>query len=115
MNNMAEEKENRLHTLWLEAKDYIRLNLDYAKLTTAEKLTMLLVAVSLCLIGFVLVSLIVFFLSMAVVRWIAQATGITWAYFIMSGFYLLVLVLAFALRKTLIVNPISRFVSKLFF
>lgn len=112
---MAEEKENEFRTLWLEVKEYLRLNLDYARLTGAEKLTVLLVAVSLCMIGFVLVSLILFFLSMTIVRWIAESIGITWAYFIMSGFYLLLLVLVFALRRPLIINPISRFVSKLFF
>lgn len=109
------EKETRFKTLVAELKEYVSLNVDYARLTLSEKITLLLTAVSICAIIFMLVSITMFFLSMAVVRWIANSTGIIGAYFIMCGFYMLLLVLAILLRKTLIINPISRFVTKLFF
>lgn len=112
---MAKEPENQFQRLWSEIKDYISLNVDYARLTGAEKVTVLLTAVALSAIAFVLVTLIMFFLSMAIVRWIAMSVGLTWAYFIMTGFYLILLGVAIALRRPLIIDPISRFVSKLFF
>ena len=109
------EKENQLHTFWAEMKDTFKLNIDYAKLTAAEKMTVLFATVSIALIGFVLVSIIVFFFSLAVASWIAMGIGHVWAYFIICGFYVLVLVLAVVFRKQLIVNPIAGFISRLFF
>lgn len=109
------EKESQIKTLWEEIKNYIALNYDYGRLTLAEKLTVLMTAVALCAIAFSLVTLMMFFLSMALVRWIAMSTGIIGAYFIMFGFYVLLLVAAVVFRKALVVNPISRFITKLFF
>ncbi len=109
------DKENQFHTLWVELQDTFKLNVDYAKLTLAEKLTVLLSTASVALLLFVLVSLAMFFLSLAVVRWIATGVGIMWAYFIMCGFYVVVLSLIVSFRKQLIVNPIALFVSRLFF
>ncbi len=109
------ESENQFRTLWAEAKNYFTLNIDYAKFTLAEKLTVFLTAASVIAVAFVLVAIMMFFVSMALVRWIAQATGMVGAYFIMTGAYAVLFGLFFALRKPLIVNPISRFITKLFF
>lgn len=109
------EKENKFRTLWIEAKNFFMLNVDYAKFTMAEKLTVLLTAASVCAVAFVLAAIMMFFISMALVRWIAMATGMVGAYFIMTGVYAILFGLIFALRKPLIVNPISRFITKLFF
>ncbi|MDE5829394.1 MAG: hypothetical protein K2H48_05315 [Duncaniella sp.] len=109
------ESDNQFRTLWTEVKNYFTLNIDYAKFTLAEKLTVLLTAASVCAVAFVLIAIMMFFVSMAFVRWIAEATGMVGAYFIMTGFYVLLLALVIVLRKQLIVNPISRFITKLFF
>lgn len=109
------EKQNQIHTLWAEIKDSLKLNVDYAKFTAAEKLTMLLTMVSFALIAFALISLFMFFLSIAIVRWMATGVGMVWAYFIMCAFYVILLGVVVVFRKRLIVNPIARFVSRLFF
>ncbi|MDE6484220.1 MAG: hypothetical protein K2L14_02360 [Duncaniella sp.] len=109
------ESENQFRTLWAEAKNYFTLNVDYAKFTLAEKLTVFLTAASVCAVAFVLLAIMMFFVSMALVRWIAEATGMVGAYFIMTGFYVILLALVIILRKPLIINPISKFVTKLFF
>ena len=84
------DKQNQLNTFWEELKSTLKLNVDYAKLTAAEKMTMLLTS-------------------------IATGVGIIWAYFIMCAFYVLILAAILAFRKQLIINPIARFVSRLFF
>ena len=109
------EKQNQIHTLWAEMKEMLKLNVDYAKLTVAEKMTLLLTTAAFALLGFVLVSLFMFFLSLAIVRCIATGVGMIWAYFIMCGFYMILLGVIIAFRKQLIINPIARFVSRLFF
>lgn len=112
---MSETKQDQLHSLWAELRTTLKLNVDYAKLTAAEKMTMLLTTITFALLAFVLISLIMFFLSIAIVRCIATGVGIIWAYFIMCGFYVVLLGVVFAFRKQLIINPIARFVSRLFF
>lgn len=109
------DKQNRFTNIIAELKENLRLNIDYAKLTAAEKLSILLTVVTFALLGFVLVSFMVLFLSMAIVNCIAEGTGLVWGYLIVCGFYLLLLLIILLFRKKLIVNPISRFVSRLFF
>ncbi|MBD5300695.1 MAG: hypothetical protein K2G00_04735 [Duncaniella sp.] len=109
------DKQNQIHALWAEIKESLKLNVDYAKFTAAEKVTMLLTTVTFALIAFILISLFMFFLSIAIVRCIATGVGMIWAYFIMCGFYIILLGVVIAFRKQLIVNPIARFISRLFF
>ena len=109
------DKQNQIHAFWAEIKDALKLNVNYAKFTAAEKLTLLLTTVTFALIGFVLISLFMFFLSIAIVRCIATGTGLIWAYFIMCGFYVFLLCIVIAFRKQLVINPIARFISRLFF
>ena len=109
------DKQNQIHALWDEIKESLKLNVDYAKFTAAEKVTMLLTTVTFALIAFILISLFMFFLSIAIVRCIATGVGMIWAYFIMCGFYIILLGVVIAFRKQLIVNPIARFISRLFF
>lgn len=109
------ETSNHYQVLWSELKETFKLNVDYARLTMAEKLTVLLTTITFVSIAFVLVGIIVFFLSLAIVRCIAVGVGMIWAYIIVSAFYLLMLAFLLAFRKQLIINPISRFVSRLFF
>ena len=112
---MSETKQDQFHSLWAELKSTLKLNVDYARLTAAEKMTMLLTTVTLALIAFVLVSLIMFFLSIAIVRCLATGVGMIWAYFIMCAFYVVELGVVFVLRMQLVLTPIARFVSRLFF
>ncbi len=109
------DNNNQFQVLWAEMKETFKLNIDYARLTMAEKLTVLLTTVTFALIAFVLVAIVMFFLSLAIVRCIAEGVGMIWAYFIVCGFYLILLAVILAFRKQLIINPISRFVSRLFF
>lgn len=109
------DKQNQIHTLWAEIQDTFKLNFGYAKFTAAEKMTILLAAIAVALIALVLSAFILFFLSIAIVRCIAEGVGIIWAYFIVCGFYCVLLAIVIAFRKQLIINPIARFVSCLFF
>lgn len=108
------ELKNQIGSIWLEIKETVMLNLDYARLTGAEKLATLL---SMCVIGFVaiiLVSIVIFLISAAMIVLLSHSTGIFGACMIMAGIYAVLLILLFALRRQVIVNPIARFVSTLF-
>lgn len=108
------EKENSLKTLWTEIRRYLELNIEYARLTAAEKTTILLTAVATSAIVGLLAVLIFFFISIACVHWLGMVISMALAYTVMAGVYVLLLVVAVVFRKQLIINPVAKFISRLF-
>lgn len=107
------ENSSQLASLWLEIKDTVKLNIDYAKLTTAEKSSILLSTVAFALMAFVALSAVIFFISMGLTMLLSEATGIFGACMIMAGIYVIAIIIIYLCRKQLIVNPVARFVSHL--
>lgn len=110
----SQENPHPYLSLWEEIKSYFTLNMEYAKLTLAEKVTVLITAAALTIAAFVFCVIILFFLTLAVANWIAEAMPLGLAYAIVAGFYALLLALLVAFRKPLLMNPIARFISRLF-
>lgn len=107
------ENTSQLNSLWKEIRETVVLNIDYAKLTAAEKITVLLSTIAFALVAFVMVSTIIFFISLGVVLLMSKSTGIFGASMIMAGIYAVLLIIVFLLRRTVLINPIARFVSHL--
>lgn len=107
------DKENRLTTLWREIKEYFELNVEYAKLTAAEKLAVLMTAAAIAAISGVMALIVLFFISIAAVHWLSLCMSLALAYTIMAAFNLLILALILLFREKLIVDPISKFISRL--
>lgn len=112
LKSMAENKSTT-QSLWGEIRRYLELNVEYAKLTAAEKVTILLTAIATVVVIGVLAVLVFFFVSLACVYWIGTAVSLPIAYSIMSGVYLLLLVAFIAFRRQLLLNPVAKFVSRL--
>lgn len=101
--------------LWNEVKKYISLQIDYAKLTAVEKLTVLLSAIAFVGVVLVLFACAFFFLSAAFVEWLDSMLACKWlANLITCGIALLLIVLVFCFKKKLIMDPVAKFVTKLF-
>lgn len=107
------EKENRIKSLLTDVRQYFELNLEYAKLTAAEKTAILMTAVATVSVCGIMALIILFFLSIAAVHWLALVMSLALAYTIMAAFNILLLGLVLLFRKPLIVDPISKFVSRL--
>ncbi|MDE6555904.1 MAG: phage holin family protein [Duncaniella sp.] len=112
---MPDKTSDQLKSLFAEAKETFKLNVDYARLTAAEKLTVLFSTCVFGFIAFVLVSLMLFFLSLMIVNLISEEVGFIGAYAIMAGVYVVLMVVLILMRRQLIINPISRAVSRLLF
>ena len=107
--------ENKYEELWAELKKYLTLQIDYAKLTTVEKLVVLLSAIAMVALMLILGACVLFYLSFAVVFMLSDAIGSTWgAYLIVSGIFLVLMLVVYALRQKLILDPVSRFLTRLF-
>ena len=107
--------ENKYEELWAELKKYLTLQIDYAKLTTVEKLVVLLSAIAMVAVMLILGACVLFYLSFAVVFMLSDAIGSTWgADLIVSGIFLVLMLVVYALRQKLIFDPVSRFLTRLF-
>ena len=101
--------------LFAEARKYFSLEWDYTKLTAVEKLAILLSATAFLAVVFIIGAFALSYLVSALVSVLASSLESEWgADLIATGILLVLLLVVFAFKKQLIVNPIARFVSKLF-
>ena len=92
---------------------YIKLLVEDTRLNVAEKLTRLLSAIALCSLLTIVGTVALVFISIAVGFALATVMSPLWAFIIVAGFYIAVLIILIACRTSLLVNPIARFISRL--
>ena len=101
--------------LFNEARKYFSLEWDYTKLTAVEKMAVLLSAIAFVAVVLIIGVFIVHYLFSALISLLASALGCTWgAQLIAVAILLVMLLVVFAFKKQLIVDPVAHFVSKLF-
>ncbi len=86
-------------------KKYVELQKEYMKFDVT--------ALTLCTVVFVLVIAVLFYLSFAVVYWIEPFVGTAGGYAVVAGFFLLVLIIVLAKRKTWIEQPLIRLLANI--
>lgn len=112
-NQEARAENSKFNALKSSFRRLISLYIESAKLTAAEKLTLLLSAAVLFIIAFMLVTIAIAFGTVALLQLLQLALSPIAAASILAGFFLLLAVLIFLFRKPLIINPTARFMSKL--
>ncbi len=101
--------------LLIEARKFFALEWDYTKLTAVEKLAVLLSATAFVAVVIIIATFALSYVFSALISGLANVLGCTWgAQLIAAALLLLLLLVVFAFKRQLIVDPISRFVSKLF-
>lgn len=105
----------QIQSIWKLAKRYCLLQINYAKLTFAEKLAVLLGGIAVAAVCLVLASILVMLLSFAAIDALQSVMSPCWAYLTVSAVFIFIILIVIIFRKTLIVNPIAKFISKLFF
>ena len=98
-----------------EARRYFSLEWDYTKLTAVEKMAVLLSSIAFVAVVIIISTFALAYVFSALISVLATALGCTWgAQLIAAGILLLLLLVVFAFKRQLIVDPVARFVSKLF-
>ena len=101
--------------LFSEARKYFSLEWDYTKLTAVEKMAILLSATAFVAVVIIIATFVLHHLFTALISVLASAMGCTWgAHLIAACLLMILLLVAIAFKKQLIVDPIARFLSKLF-
>lgn len=109
--NIVEEIRNIIE----QSKTWVRLEVEYAKLTIAEKLTMLLTSLILGFVCLLLFTVVLIMLSFCIAELFKMILVPSLAYLCTAGSILVFLLLLYLLRKPLILTPIARMITKIFF
>lgn len=112
---MSDNQDNNgIRRLIDAGRRYIMLNLDYARLTAAEKMTVLLSAIAFYTMVVAFGTLVLIFLSIGVGHLLAVTIAPVTAYLFVAAFYMVLLFVLIALRRKIFVDPICKFITKLF-
>ena len=92
---------------------YLKLLIEDARLTAAEKLTILFSTVSLFALVVIVGVVALVFVSIGIGHLLAETIAPVMAYLYIAGFYILVLIAMIVFKRQLFIDPICRFVTRL--
>lgn len=110
---MKENLTTELKELFQQATRWVKLEVRYAKLTVAERATLLMGTLALALIALLIGMVILIVLAFAMADWLDNFMSPALSRLCVSGVLMLLMVLIVLLRKPIIIDPIARFLSKL--
>lgn len=110
-NNLIEE----IRSTFDQSKSWLKLELEYIKLTAVEKLTLLMGSLIIGFVAFLLGMVVLVLLAFALAEVFKMIMHPGLAYLSTAGAICVLLAVFFMLRKPLLLNPIARLISKVFF
>ena len=97
-----------------EGREYLSLEMKYEKLTAVEKLSVLLSAIAFVAVLVIIGGFALFFLVSTLIHFLSQWMGLWGANLLVVFVLLLIMGVVYAFKRQLIVDPITRYVTKLF-
>lgn len=95
-------------------KQSAKVELEYSKLTLSEKLSILLSRGIIVLVMIIFAACALFLLMWGLTHWLIQLTDSLWIGVLVSlAVLMVILIVLFGYRKQLVINPVTRFVTKL--
>lgn len=92
-------------------KEHVELQKEYLGLNVIEKIVKLVTALTVAIVFVILGVAVLFYLSFALVYWIAPLTGLALAFFLVALFFVTLLALVCVFRKQWIEQPLVRFLA----
>lgn len=92
---------------------YFKLLLEDARLTAAEKLTVLFSTVTFYALLLVVGTVALVFISIGIGHWLAATVAPELAYLFIAAFYVVVLIVLIVFKRQLLIDPICRFITRL--
>jgi hypothetical protein len=107
-------EDKKFKELIAELKESAKLEIQYSNLTLSEKLSVLLSQLIIVLVMILFGGCVLFMLLWGLTSWLVNVTGSIWVGVLVSVAVLVVLFLIlYGFRKSLVINPVTRFVTKL--
>ncbi len=111
---MKEKLTDDLKDAFADSKEWVRLQIEYTKLTAAEKVTILGGAVTLGAICLLIGVVILFVLALSLIDTFKMFMSPALSCLAVSGILIILMILLIVFKKPLILNPIAKFLTKLF-
>lgn len=105
---------SEIKEIFTESHNWAKLELEYIKLTAAEKFTILLSTLILGAICLLIAMVVLILLAFSVVDVFKLFMPPALACLSVGGILLLLILIIYLLRKPLLLNPIARFITRLF-
>lgn len=100
--------------LFSQSINWAKLELEYIKLTAAEKIIVLFSVTILGAVFMLLLLPLIMLLLLALVGVFRQLMSAPLAYLCVGGIVMLIILLVYIFKRQLIVNPVAKFISRLF-
>jgi len=110
---MSEPQSPSRSRLLERIKAYLTLNIENIRLTLAEKLILLVTAAITLILCIILGGIALLFITVAVAQVLHFWLPLWASYLIMAGVNIILVLILLILRRPLIVNPISRAITRI--
>lgn len=110
---MKSDFTSQIRDLCKILKRFLILQLDVARFSLAERVTILIGGLAIGLIGVLIGVIVVLFLALSAADLFRTFMSPALAHLCVAGSILVLFIILFILRKPLILNPISRLVTKI--
>lgn len=101
--------------LLVVVRRYIDVNIEYAKLTAAEKFTMLAGAMAVAVAAMLCAAFMLFFLGFSCAELFKTLMAPALAYLCTAGIFLVLFIIVLLLRRPLLQTPLARFITSILF
>lgn len=108
--NLSEE----IRDIFIQGKEWLQLEVEYAKLTAAEKCSVLISTIILIIALFMVGLVVMIVFAFALVDLFSLMMPHALACVTVGGIFLFLLLCLYLLKTPLIINPIVKLISKLF-
>jgi len=112
---MKEKFTQELKDIISQSVSWAKLEVEYAKFTIAEKVTILLSGFVIGAVCLLLGVAMLLMLAFCIVELFKMIMAPSLAYLCVAGIIALMILLIYLLRKPLLLNPIAKFITRLFF
>lgn len=111
---MKDNLSSEIKDIFTNGKNWVKLEIEYAKLTVAEKLTMLMSALIIGAVCLLLGMVVLIMLAFALVEVFKSFMLPGLAYLSVGGIICILILLIYLFRKPILLDPIARLITKLF-
>lgn len=106
---------DQINLIKAEVMRFIEISVEYAKLTAAEKVTMLGGMFVLGMVSLFILGLVLIFLGFSCAALFSLFMCPALAYLSTAGVFVILCIILFLLRNYLVLNPISRIITRILF
>lgn len=110
---MTASKKFDIDKIYRLLRRFLMLNIENARLSLTERLTLLFGMIGFSLFALILCSIGFVFVTAAVAHLLSDHMGMQWVYLIVAAIYFGITALVFVFRRALIYDPICRFLSRI--